>query len=150
MLFLEYPSFGVYNSRKGRRMMERGSNPERAGFENFKSTVCHKVKTIGDIDFILDVLKNEEIRMYFNRQWYPECFYILGMVDYLSGIHDIPLCNDYDDLRKMKLEHLVFPLGVLAMEAVEEDGRAREQALKEAIPEFLRFNIVESGVWDVA
>ena len=129
--------------------MERSSNPERASFENFKSTVCHKVKAIGDIDFILDVLENEEIRMYYNRQWYPECFYILGMVDYLSGIHDIPQCSDYDDLRGMKLEHPVFPLSILALDAVGDNNMARERALDEAIPEFLRFNIVENGVRDV-
>lgn len=123
--------------------------PRRTSFENFKSTVCHRVKEMGDIDFMMDALENEDVRVYFEWKWYPECFYVLGMLDYLSGLNDIPLCSDYDDLRMMKLEKPVFPLSVLAKSAVEENDDAKEKALENAIPEFLRFNIVENEVRNV-
>jgi|GEM_PF-4709583 len=59
---------------------------------------------MGDLDFIADALKSEDIRTYFNRKWYPESFYLLAVVDYLSRINDVPLDNEYDDIRKCKLE----------------------------------------------
>ena len=45
---------------------------KRISFENFKSAVCHRVKELGDIDFIIDTLESQEIRMYYGRKWYPE------------------------------------------------------------------------------
>ena len=45
---------------------------KRSSFENFKSTVCHRVKEMGDIPFIIDTLERQDIRTYYDRQWYPE------------------------------------------------------------------------------
>ena len=49
----------------------------------------------------------------------------------------------------MKLDKPVFPLGVITTAVIEENDDIKEQALKEAIPEFLRFNIIEGDVRDV-
>ena len=57
---------------------------KRSSFENFKSTVCHRVKELGDINFIIDTLESQDIRTYYNRKWYPESLYLLAMLDYLS------------------------------------------------------------------
>ena len=123
--------------------------PERPSFENFKSTMCHRVKEMGDMEFIIDLLRSDDIHVYYDRQWYPECFYMLGMLDYLSGINDLPVCTNYNDLRNMKLEEPLFPSSIIAKSVAAGNDDAKEKALKEAIPEFLRFNIVESGVRDV-
>ena len=56
----------------------------RSIFENFKSTICHRVKESGDVAFLIDTLERNTIRAYYDRKWYPECFYLLAMVDYLS------------------------------------------------------------------
>ena len=71
---------------------------KRPSFENFKSTVCHRVKEKGDIAFIIDTLENQDIRTYYNQKWYPESLYLLAMLDYLSRENDVPLCNEYDRL----------------------------------------------------
>lgn len=80
---------------------------KRSNFENFKSTVCHHVKDKGDIAFIIDTLESKEIRTYYNRKWYPESLYLLAMLDYLSRENNVPLCDEYDDLRRCKLEKAV-------------------------------------------
>lgn len=54
--------------------------PYRSSFEIFKSNICHLVKDKGDIDFITDILRGNEIRMYWDRKWNPESFY-LGCYD---------------------------------------------------------------------
>ena len=100
---------------------------KRISFENFKSAVCHRVKTIGDIKFILETLKSNEIRIYFNREWYPESLYLLAMVDYLSRENNVPLDSDYDDIRKYKLDRIIYPAGIRAMSVFEKN----EDVLKE-------------------
>lgn len=56
---------------------------KRCSFELFKSNVCHWLKEEGDIDFLIQVLESDLIRKYYNRKWYLESFYLLGMLDYI-------------------------------------------------------------------
>lgn len=122
---------------------------KRSSFENFKSTVCHRVKELGDINFIIDTLESQDIRTYYNRKWYPESLYLLAMLDYLSRENDVPICDDYDDLRRCKLEKPVYPASIRALSAAAQDDAAIKEASKTAIPEFMRFNIVENEVRNV-
>ena len=119
---------------------------KRAGFENFKSSVCHRLKELGDIDFIIDVLRSGEIRTLLERRWYPEALYLLAMLDYISRENGVPLCTDYDDVRRYRLEKPVYPAGIRIRRIVENNEDALRQAENTAIPEFRRFNIMESEV----
>lgn len=121
----------------------------RCSFETFKSNTCHYVKDIGDVDFIIETLEADEIRKLYERSWYREALYLLAMVDYLSRINDLPLCTNYNDIRAQKLERPCFPAGVIVSYAATGDERIKEKALANAIPEFLRFNIVEGEVRNV-
>lgn len=123
---------------------------KRADFDNYKSVVCHRLKSMGDIDFILNTIENQEIRTYYERKWYPECFYLLAMLDYISRENNIPLCNDYDDLRTMRLEKTVYPSSVRAQAVVSHSSEPLELSVRNSIPEFIRFNIVENEVRNVA
>lgn len=122
---------------------------KRCDFELFKSNVCHWLKEEGDIDFLIQVLESDLIRKYYNRKWYLESFYLLGMLDYISRINDVPICSEYDDLRQQRMQEIVYPVGVLLTARVLGDESIKEQALKEAIPEILKFNIVESDIRNV-
>ena len=117
---------------------------QRSSFDLFKSNVCHRVKELGDLDFLIQTLEQDEVRTYYQRKWYPECFYTLAMLDYLSRIHDVPLCSQYDDIRRQKLHEPVYPSGVLTLAAVSGDNTALRRARDESIPEFSRFNIIET------
>lgn len=127
----------------------RQLNENRSSFETFKSNVCHDVNDNGDLDFIYKTLKSNKIRNYFNKEWYPESLYLLAMVDYLSKENNIPLCTDYNDLRKAKLKDIIYPQSILALSAITNDNKYKEESIKESIPEFLRFNIVESEIRNV-
>lgn len=122
---------------------------KRSNFENFKSTVCHRVKELGDIDFIMNTLENQEIRTYYDRKWYPESLYLLAMLDYISRENDIPLCSDYDDLRRLRLEKPVYPASMRALSATSKSNAVLHDAALTAIPEFKRFNIIENEVRNV-
>lgn len=131
------------------RMEESTAVRYRSKFETFKSNVCHQVKDKGDIDFIIDTLKSGKIRDYWNREWYPESFYLLAMVDYLSKENGLPLCREYDDIRSCTLSEPLYPRDIMLMEKLDSSLDMREQSREEAIPEFMRFNIVESEIRNV-
>lgn len=123
--------------------------PNLGDFEIYKSNICHLVKDKGDMDFIIDILKGNQIRNYWEQQWYRESFYLLAMVDYLSRENGLPLCNDYEDIRKCKLSEPLYPQDVVLAAKLDGSLDMKEQCLKEAIPEFLRFNIIESEIRNV-
>ena len=121
----------------------------RSAFDVFKSNVCHQVKDMGDIDFIIHTLETDQIREYFDRKWYPESLYLLAMVDYLSRESNLPLCREYADIRTFKLAEPLFPLSVVMADAVMKNSRWKTDSIRDAIPEFMRFNIVEGDVRNV-
>ena len=121
----------------------------RPSFETFKSNVCHSVKDKGDLDFLIDTLETDKIRTLYEKEWYAESLYLLAMADYLSRENGFPLCAEYDDLRRAKLQKTIFPAGVLAMCAAFKSDEPKTESLREAIPEFLRHNIVEAEVRNV-
>lgn len=124
-------------------------NEYRSSFETFKSNTCHHVKDMGDLDFMLQILESDEIRTLYDRRWYPEALYLLAMLDYLSRENTIPLCTRYNDIRARKLSKPIYPIGVLMTSEVVHSDEPLKQAEREAIPEFRRFNIIESEVRNV-
>ena len=121
----------------------------RSSFEIFKSNICHHVKDMGDLDFIVDVLEKDQIRDLYNKGWYPEAFYLLAMLDYLSRENEIPVCTKYNDIRAQKLAQPIYSVDVMLASEVLKSDRPREDAKGKAIPEFLRFNIIENEVRNV-
>jgi len=122
----------------------------KPSFEIFKSNVCHYVKDMGDVDFLIDVIASDRIYTYLDKGWYREALYLTAMVDYLCRENDLPLHEGYEDLRCLKLGEVVYPTGILILSAALNSEAPKEQSLREAIPEFLRHNIVESEVRNVA
>jgi len=121
----------------------------RQDFETFKSNVCHMVKDMGDIDFIINTLESDEIRKLYKKRWFPESLYLLAMVDYLSRDNDLPLCAEYSDIRRAHLRELVYPASVIAMCAASRSERPKQESYDKAIPEFRRAGIVECEVRNV-
>ena len=121
----------------------------RPSFEVFKSNICHKVKDMGDIPFIIQLLKTNQIRELYEKKWYPEALYLLAMLDYLSRENNVPICKNYNDIRNSKLQRLIYPSSVIILCKTMKSDAPKEECIRMAIPEFLRFNIVESEVRNV-
>jgi DNA-binding Xre family transcriptional regulator len=121
----------------------------RQSFDAFKSNVCHLVKDMGDIDFIIDTLETDRINKLYQRGWHPESLYLLAMLDYLSRENGLPICNEYSELRSARLREPIYPSGVIAMSVLSRSEKPKKDSRAQAIPEFMRFNIVESEVRNV-
>ena len=132
-----------------REMEDYEEKLKRSSFEIYKSNVCHYVKVKGDIDFIIETLSTDKIRTLYDRKWYPEAFYLLAMVDYLSKENDVPICTNYNDIRSECLQQTIYPASVILADSVMKSDKARKEALRDAIPEFLNYNIVESEIRNV-
>ena len=121
----------------------------RPSFELFKSNTCHMVKDMGDIPFIIQLLETNQIRKLYEKKWYPEALYLLAMLDYLSRENNVPVCKNYNDIRATKLQRLIYPASVVLLCKTLKSNAPKEECYRMAIPEFLRFNIVESEVRNV-
>lgn len=117
-------------------------------FELYKSNVFHFVKQKGDFEFIKTMRETTMIEECFSKNKNKEGFYLLAMVDYLCEVNGIPKIERFYIYRKKKLKSLIYPRGILLLSLLSEPD-AKEQALKNAIPEFLKYNIVEENIRDV-
>ena len=120
------------------------SDDLRPDYEVYKSNVCHRVKDLGELDFIVQTLRTDEVRHLWQRKWYFEAFYLLAMLDYLSRLNGLPLCNQYDDIRAQSLRQPLYPRDVLLEEKLRPGSQVLRRCRMEAVPEFMRFNIVEN------
>lgn len=130
-------------------ILESDKTEYRSSFETFKSNICHHVKDMGDVNFMISVLESDQIRVLYERHWHPEALYLLAMLDYLSRINSVPLCTKYDDIRAQKLSNPLYPADVLLTSEVLKSDEPMRRAERDAIPEFRRFNIFECSVRDV-
>ena len=121
----------------------------RPDFEAFKSHVCHRVKELGDCDFIIQTLKSDAIGKYQQKGWHLESLYLLAMVDYLCRENGLPMCMNYNSLRCMRLSETVFPAGINILCIALGSNESKQEGINASIPEFIRHNIVEAEIRDV-
>lgn len=124
-------------------------NDKRESFENFKSNMCHMLRSKGDIDFLIGVLEKDLVTVYYKKNWYAECLYTLAMIDYLCRVNDIPIVTDYDVFRQMKLDKIIYPISLWTYAEICHKPEVLTEGFENAIPEFKRFNIVENEVRNV-
>ena len=103
-------------------------------FYLFRSEVQHEIKRKG-IKFILDIINENDIPIYFEHQEYLRGFYLLACIDTLCEEYNLPLCSDYDIYRNMKLSKPVY-LSTQNIETVQY------------LLHFVRYNIYEITIYD--
>lgn len=121
----------------------------RMSFETFKSNVNHYIKDQGELEFILWVYENNRIPFFWEKKWYPECFYLLAMVDYLSKQNDIELCSDFNYIRQFKLDKPMFPRDINITASLDSKLDMKMYCIEHAIPEFKKYNLIEMEVKNV-
>lgn len=119
----------------------------RQRFEVFKGNVYNRIKEYGQIGFIKKILLSDNIEEYWNNGNSLYALYLLAMVDYLSRINKIPLYSKYDNIRQYQMEDRIYPLSIIISAKIE--NKDKDEFISDAIPEFLRFNIVEGDVFNV-
>ena len=107
-------------------------------FDIFKSSTCHHVK-YNLKQWILDVLDNDRITEYLKTNMPEYAYYTLAMLDKKLADLDLPIPEEYNWMRKTKLDAMYYPCS----------HSIRPIDLATADPDFLKYNIVEGDVDDV-
>ena len=123
---------------------------ELADFDVFRSNIAHQIKSQGDLEFIYTILSEKTIDKLYEEQEYTKSVYLLATIDYLSRINNIPLCTAYNHLRNVKLPSPVIPLSIRIQSSYPSGKSYLKKAKDNAIPEFIRHNIIEGNIRDVA
>ena len=111
----------------------------------FRSEVGHLLKEKGDVEFIKEILIRNPISFCIKQNEKFKALYLLAMLDYLSKHNHYPICPIFDEIRKEKMEYMVYPgmVGILPSEHIK-------QILDDnAIEEFTKYNICEGDIYDV-
>lgn len=118
-------------------------------FEAYKSNVCHRLHNLGDIEFIRTILTDDTITQFARHGYGAWALYLLAMLDHISKENDVPLCTKYEYLRSQKLPELIIPTGIKIDIEIFHNNSLFERAYKNAIPEFLKYNIMEGDIRNV-
>ncbi len=118
-----------------------------ASWENYKSTLQHRLKSEGDKAFVQDVVKNMVPFYYYMKKQFAACLYLVALTDYICREHGIKPFAGFEMFRSMKLKNPILPSDAIMAQLL---GMKQDQNLiKNAIPEFSRHNIIEGDVRNV-
>ncbi len=118
-------------------------------FELFKSNVCQILKNKSANQFINKIVTEKMVERYFDQGDYKKSFYLVALVDYLCRRDNIKVVSSYDKYRSYKLKDILFPSSVELLSQILKNDTLKKDALNNAIPEFLHFNIVEGEIENV-
>lgn len=118
-------------------------------FELFKSNVCQILKSKSSVQFINQIVNEKTVEKYFDQGDYEKSLYLVALVDYLCRRDNIKMINSYEKYRAYKLKDILFPSSVELLSVLLKNDTLKKDALNNAIPEFLHFNIVEGEIENV-
>jgi hypothetical protein len=108
----------------------------------------------GDAVFISKVMKIDLVITLWNKGEYAKALYVLAIIDYISWKNDVPLFEGYSQIRKCKLENILYPAEVIMMDKIEHTHKNRDLAVITCKQDkcgkfFFRHNIIERSIEDV-
>lgn len=106
-------------------------------FQTFRNKLHHRIKQ-NELELILETVEGDDVSRYMRHEDYLKALYLVASVDYLSKKNDIPLCDKFDDVRKIRL-NMPYYVGDSALLGSAKDS---------CIDEFLRYNIYEGDLYD--
>lgn len=71
-------------------------------YKNYCEDLQSKIKEMGELNFLVSYLKNNEVSILYNLNRKKESKYLLALVDELCVKYNFPLCKEYDEIREDK------------------------------------------------
>lgn len=119
----------------------------RRQFEKFKSEVCHRIKNLGNIRFLIEVLESDFIMQYWEAGQHVQSLYLLSVTDYLSRLEEVPLCSRYHEIRCMRIDPPIYSVSEELYCKIMGVPLEREET--NYIPEFVSHGIMEGDLFRV-
>ena len=105
----------------------------------FRDSIHHRIRREGAPQFILDQIEQDSVRRLWKNGRKVQALYLLALLDVLCEREDLPLIAEYDQLRRYRLQEPLF---------MGDSWMDKEHAVRNAIPGFLSYNIVEGDLFD--
>ena len=122
---------------------------ETENYTTYTSELCHLLKSKGDMFFLQNILKYVDIDKLWKEGKKKHTLYTVAMIDFVSKENECTLKPELEKYRSFKMDVLSFPEGVETLIRITGNTLLMEHCLREAIPEFLRYNIVETDIRNV-
>ena len=130
---------------------------KRLSFDIFKSEIRHIYKSLGTYNFINEIITNNWVELFWEKKWFPESFYTLAMLDYLSDINEVPYYSKYDVYRQLKLSEPIFPTDIIYTKKLNSNNNSQDifqEIIKQCKEDkcgkyFYKYNIIERSITDV-
>jgi hypothetical protein len=110
---------------------------EKEDFQTFRNNLHHRIKS-DELECILEIIESDDVSTYMRHEDYLKALYLVATVDYISRKNDIPLCDKYSSVRRIRLEQPYY-VGDSSLFGADRQN---------CIDEFLRFNIYEGDLYD--
>ena len=112
-------------------------------FEIFKSNMCHQLKSLGDFEFMKELLTTSIVEDYWNNQQILEALYLVCMFDTLCEKYHMKTHKKFSAVRSHKITPPVYPLDVrMGLDS-------KEGCEKVALPIFKEHGIMEVDIYSV-
>ena len=105
-------------------------------FQTFRNNLHHELKD-NELELTIEVMQSDRVEYYARHEDYVPMLYLIAMMDYVCNKNGIPLCDKYDEYRKLKLKEPYFVGDNLSSR--DKDG---------CIEEFVKYNIYEGDLYD--
>ena len=108
-------------------------------FALFRNDLHNQYKARGPMKFLLKHLTEDTVSRLWEQKKTVHALYLLAMIDLVSRNNDLPLADEYKEIRQYKLERPVY---------VGDSVMDRKKAKENALPEFAAYNIYEGTIDD--
>lgn len=117
-------------------------------FDLFKSDTLQRLKNSDEVAFVASIVSAKTIENYFSLKKYLESLYLLSLVEHLSKKHNIELPKEYEQIREFKLEKIYVSKSIYLLLQLKQIKVT--DIFKTSIKEFLKHNIIEAEIGNVA
>ncbi|SDW03814.1 Cro/C1-type HTH DNA-binding domain-containing protein [Kandleria vitulina] len=117
---------------------------KRPGLENFKREVRQGINEMGEVKYVISVLGKNVIDFYMQLDWHIEALYLLATIEYLCHKNHLDFIDQYDysALETYVPEEAIYPEGIGLLSRIMGMDM-KERVLEFAIPEYMKYNIIE-------
>lgn len=115
-------------------------------YPSFASNTGHELKAKDDMAFLYYALSEDRVTQYIQDNHYVYALYTLALIDYLCHINNIEVPNRYNEYRDLRLYNPLYPNAQYFHKLSES---YQNNVIKNAIPEFARYNIYEEDIRNV-
>ena len=108
-------------------------------FQSFRDNLHHQYVKWGSLQFLIHYLERNEVARLWKNGQSIRALYLLAMLDTICENEELPFAAEYDDLRSYSLEAPFF---------VGDSVFNIDLAKQNALPQFIKYNIIEGSIDD--